>query len=106
MDYQEYEGGRYVEGGSTNMVDWYFVFEFENGGTGLYVEYTSFDDDVYPINWTLMGNKLSVVFLDEDSMIFTLKSVNNSKLVLSEVEEYMDDGIKCQCVTTYTFKKI
>ncbi len=108
MDYQGYEGGKLVGSGSEDMTsNWYFVFEFKNGGTGVYVQYDSDRSYLSSINWTLMGEKLTVALLEEnDFLTFTLKSVNNSKQVLSEVDEYTDGGIKCQEIITYTFKKI
>lgn len=110
VQYREYEGDKLVEEGMESCIDWYIGLDLKADGKGFAIEYEG-DDDIYtaPINWVLMGDKLMISpdgDVDLDATSFTVVSLKNDMLELSQTFEETYEGVKYKGIETYTFKRL
>ena len=107
---QVYEAGKLVDDESASCIDWYLGFEFKSDGSGKYISYEGNSVFTQGLTWVIMGDKLMVTLpeapSEDNSVAFDIVSISKDSMVLSEIDEYTSDGLRCKEVYTYNFKKI
>ena len=106
---QGFDAGKLVYDETSNCVDWYLGFNIKSDGTGQLISYEEGESSISQMTWVLMDNRL-IITIESDgesgSMTFDIVEIKSKSMILSETDEYVENGIQCKDVATYTFKKI
>ena len=61
------------------------------------------------MTWVLLDNRL-IITIESDgesgSMTFDIVEIKSKSMILSETDEYVENGVQCKDVAPSTFKKI
>ncbi len=101
---QTYEGDRLIEEEKMNCEGWYQAIELLEDGTGFIAEVVGMESDVMPIVWKHDGNRLTLTYFADDSIIFDVVSMDASQLILQRSEEYSSPQ-NLKVVETINFKR-
>ena len=104
MQMQTYEGDRLIEEEKMNCEGWYQAIELLEDGTGFIAEVVGKESDVMPIVWKHDGNRLTLTYMADLSIIFDVVSMDASQLILQRSEEYSSPQ-NLKVVETINFKR-
>lgn len=104
MQMQTYEGDRLVEEENIICEGWYQAIELLEDGTGFIAEVVGKESDVMPIVWKHDGNRLTLTYMADLSIIFDVVSMDASQLILQRSEEYSSPQ-NLKVVETINFKR-
>ena len=104
MQRQTYEGDRLVEEENIICEGWYQAIELLEDGTGFIAEVAGKESDIMPIVWKHDGNRLTLTYMADLSIIFDVVSMDASQLILQRSEEYSSPQ-NLKVVETINFKR-
>ena len=104
MQMQTYEGDRLVEEENIICEGGYQAIELLEDGTGFIAEVVGKESDVMPIVWKHDGNRLTLTYMADLSIIFDVVSMDASQLILQRSEEYSSPQ-NLKVVETINFKR-
>ena len=101
---QTYEGDRLIEEEKLIFEGGYLTIELLEDGTGFIAEGVGKESDVMPIVWKHDGNRLTLTYMSDLSIIYDVVSMDASQLILQHSEEYSSPK-NSKVVETSYFKR-
>jgi hypothetical protein len=55
--------------------------------------------------WTLKSGTLTIKIGDEDTLVYSIKTLNETTLVIEKYLKYKEDGVQCECYDLVSFHR-